>query len=205
LIQTLIKNWWLLAICGLLHATNSLTNFFMEGPDGSLTLRTFALRGTVLNIGMLALAAGACTIAAGIWHSSKGRSWLLVVNGAALAALGLILRFWTGRLALRTIALLFVVMALSIGILQLATALRLRRHLAEEWFLGLAGAVSVGFALAFFGLAFRWIKPERPESIFLWLSSYFGFSAICMLAVSLRLNSVRAAIHRMAASPLPAG
>ena len=154
---------------------------------------------------MLALAAGACTIAAGLWHSSKGRSWLLVVNGAALAALGLILRFWTGRLALRTIALLFVVMALSIGILQLATALRLWRHVAEEWFLGLAGAVSVGFAVAFFGLAFRWIKPERPESIFLWLSSYFGFSAICMLTVSLRLNSVRAAIHRMAGSALPAG
>ncbi len=36
--------------------------------------------------------------------------------------------------------------------------------------------------------------------MFLWLSSYFGFSAICMLALALRLNSLRAAIHRMASS-----
>jgi hypothetical protein len=39
----------------------------------------------------------------------------------------------------------------------------------------------------------------------LWLSSYFGFSAICMLGLGLRLNSLRAAVHRMAGSPLPTG
>ena len=126
-----------------------------------------------------------------------------MLNGLALSALGLICLFWTGRLAFRTVALLFVVMALSIGILELATALTLRRHVANEWFLGLAGAASVGFALAFLALAFRWIKPEQPTSLFLWMSSYFGFSAVCMMGFALRLNSLRAANHHIASSALP--
>jgi uncharacterized membrane protein HdeD (DUF308 family) len=191
LIQTLIKNWWLLALCGVLDAIISVMNFFMQRPDGSPTLRTFVhSRGTVVHMGMLALAAGACTIAAGIWSSRKGKSWLLVLNGLACSALGLIFTFWTGPLAFRTVALLIVVMAMSIGIYELATARTLRRHLADEWLLGAAGVASVGFALAFFAFVFRWIKlePGSPAQTLHWLGSYFGFSAICMLGLALRLH-----------------
>jgi uncharacterized membrane protein HdeD (DUF308 family) len=208
LIQTLIKNWWLLALCGVLDGIYSVTNHLMQGPDGSLTWRQYAVPGTVVFLGKLALAAGACTIAAGIWRSAQGKSWLLVLNGLALIALGLILTFWTGPLAFRTIALLLVVMAMSIGIFEwvIARVLRHQRHVADEWFLGLAGAASVGFALAFFAFAFGWIKLEpRPHADFLWFGAYFGFSAICMLGLALRLNSRRGAFHRMASSALPTG
>jgi hypothetical protein len=62
------------------------------------------------------------------------------------------------------------------------------------------------FALAFFALGFRWIKlGPGSHSDLLWLSSYFGFSAICMLGLGLRLNSLRAAVHRVASNPLPTG
>jgi len=37
----------------------------MQNPDGSLTLRKYMLVGTVVFLNKLALAAGACTIAAG--------------------------------------------------------------------------------------------------------------------------------------------
>ena len=141
---------------------------------------------------MLALAAGACTIAAGIWSSRKGMSWLLVLNGLALSAFGLIpLLLWTRPLSFRPFfALLLVVMAMSIGILALASA-RTQRHVPDKWFLRLAGAASVGFALAFFGMGFGWIKLEpRSHSDFLWFGSYFGFTAICMLILALRLHSL---------------
>lgn len=193
MIQTLTKNWWLLALCGVLEAIYSFANLFMQDPDGSLTLRKYALKSTVVFLGKLALAAGACTIAAGMWRSAQGKSWLLVLNGLALSALGLIFTFWTGPVAFRTIALLLVVMAMSIGIFELviARASRRQRHVADEWFLGLAGAASVGFALAFLAFAFRWIKLEsRPQSDFLWFSSYFGFSAMCMLGLALRLHDL---------------
>jgi uncharacterized membrane protein HdeD (DUF308 family) len=206
LIQTLIKNWWLLALCGVLDAIFSVVYLVTQASDGSLTVRKYAVHGTIVFLGKLALAAGACTIAAGLWRSTKGKSWLLVVNGLALSALGLIFNNLTHyRISFRTVALLLVVMAMSIGIFELVTARTLRRQVADEWFLGLAGAASVGFALAFLALGFRWIQLEQPESMFLWLSSYFGFSAICMLGLALRLNSLRAAIHRLATSALPTG
>jgi uncharacterized membrane protein HdeD (DUF308 family) len=201
LIQTLIKNWWLLALCGVLDAIFSVVYLVTQASDGSLTVRKYAVHGTIVFLGKLALAAGACTIAAGLWRSTKGKSWLLVVNGLALSALGLIFNNLTHyRISFRTVALLLVVMAMSVGIFELVTARTLRRHVADEWFLGLAGAASVGFAVAFLALGFRWIQLEQPESMLLWLSSYFGYSAICMLALALRLNSLRAAIHRMASS-----
>jgi len=193
MIHTLIKNWWLLALCGVLDAIYSAVNLLMQDPDGSLTLRKYALKSTVVVLGELALAAGACTIAAGMWRSAKGKSWLLALNGLALSALGLIFTFWTGPLAFRTIALLLVVMAMSFGIFELviARALRRQRHVADEWFLGLAGAASVGFASAFLAFAFRWIKLDpRPVADFLWFGSYFGFSAFCMLGLALRLRGL---------------
>lgn len=191
MIQTLIKNWWLLALSGVLYAIYSTLYLVMQAPDGSLTLRKFALKGTVVLLGKLAIAAGACTIAAGIWRSTEGKSWLLVLNGLACSTLGLIFVGIVGaggRVSLRTITDVLVVMAISIAIFELATARTLRSHVADEWFLGLAGAGSVGFALAFLALGFRWIKlGPGSHADFLWIGSYFGFSAICMLGLALRL------------------
>ncbi len=188
--QTLTKNRWLLAVCGVLDAIISVIYLIRRDTDGPLTFH--AWHGTMMLLGTLTLAAGVCTIAAGVWSSRKGKSWLLVLNGLACSALGLIFTFWTGPLAFRTVALLIVVMAMSIGIYELANARTSRRHLADEWLLGLAGVSSVGFALAFLAFVFRWIKlePGSPAQTLLWLGSYFGFSAICMLGLALRLNSL---------------
>jgi uncharacterized membrane protein HdeD (DUF308 family) len=190
-IQTLTKNWWLLVLCGVLDATISAIYLIMQDTDGPLTFH--AWNRTIVFLGKLALAAGACTIAAGIWRSRKGKSWLLALNGLALCALGVISNLTRYPISFRTVALLLVVMAMSIGILELETARAMRRQrpMANEWFLGWAGAASLGFALAFFALAFRWIKLDPgSHSDLLWLGSYFGFSAICMLGLALRLHGV---------------
>ena len=207
MIQTLTKNWWLLALCGVLDAMIAVIYVIMQETNGPLTFQEW--NGTIVFLGKLTLAAGVCTIAAGIWRSTKGKCWLLVLNGLALGALGLIYyRLVRFGISFLTVALLIILMAMSIGILEFVTARTLgrQRHIVDGWFLGLAGVVSVGFALAFFALGFRWIKLGPGSHLdLLWLSSYFGFSAICMLGLGLRLNSLRAAVHRMASSPLPTG
>ncbi|MGA2275726.1 MAG: hypothetical protein ABSH00_19430 [Bryobacteraceae bacterium] len=208
MIQTLIKNRWLLALCGVFYAAYSVMNLlYMEGrPDGFLTLRRFAGYDAVRNMGMVAFAAGVCAIAASTWSSRKGRPWLLALNGLALSAFAVITTFGSrGRLSFRPISLLFVVMAMSIGILALATALRLRRHVAGEWLLSAAGVASVGFAVGFFALGFNWIRLKPPYAFFVWMASYFGFGAILMLGIAVRLNGLRADIHRMASRALPTG
>jgi len=193
LIQTLSKNWWLLALAGVFDAMLSAMNFFMQRPDGTLTLRTTVrYGGTLEQMGMLALAAGVCMIAAGIWSPREGRSWLLMLNGLACGALGLIFAFWANRpIAFRTIALLIVAMAIGIGTYELTTAQALRHHVMAKWLLGTAGAVSVGFALVFVALAFRQMNVARsPLTDFLWFGSYYGFSAICKLGLGLRVHSL---------------
>jgi uncharacterized membrane protein HdeD (DUF308 family) len=177
-IQTLTGNWWLLALCGVLDALMAVI-YFDHADHGFHAVKNIVL------LGRIALAAGACTIAAGFWISANRKSWLLVVNGLAVAALGLIFNGIAGfKISFSTIAFLIILMAISAGILELLTArtLRRERHLAEGWLLGFAAVASLGFALAFFGLGFRWIKPQ-PGSLseLLWLGAYFGFTAVCML------------------------
>ena len=189
MLQTLTRNWWLLAVCGILDVISSVLYLILYDTDDPMPLHGW--NGMVMFLNRLALAAGACTIAAGIWRSASGKSWLLVLNGLAFGAYGLIPLFWRGPLSFEFFALLVVVMAMTNGFLALAIARALRQSAADERFFGLAGAASIGFAWAFLALVNRWIQLERRpfhSSVFLWLCFYFGFSAICMLGLALRLH-----------------
>jgi uncharacterized membrane protein HdeD (DUF308 family) len=188
LAQTLTKNAWLLALCGVLEAIISVIFLIMQETDGPITFH--AWNRTVTFLGMLAMAAGACAIVAGIWRSTKHGPWLLALNGLALFALGLIYyRFVRFGISFRTIAFLIIVMAMSTGILELITARRLRHRVVGEWFFRAAGAVSIGLVLVFFVYGFGWIKlAPGSHTDLLWLGSYFAFSAICMLALAMHLR-----------------
>jgi uncharacterized membrane protein HdeD (DUF308 family) len=192
--QSLVKGWWLLALCGVLDALFAVQIVLMGSRDGSPILRSFLhSRDAISQLGLLALAAGVCTIAASVWNSRKDNSWLLVLNGIACSLLGLLVTLGANRsITFRTIALVIVVMAMSIGLYELATARTLRGHRIGEWLLGVAGVVSVGFAVAFLAFVLRWIKldPSPSAQTFHWLGSYFGFTAICMVGLALRLNGL---------------
>jgi uncharacterized membrane protein HdeD (DUF308 family) len=192
MIQTLIKNWWLLALRGVLAAVFSVMAFLMVSSAETLTLREFALKGMVVFLGILALAAGACTVGAGIWSSGRRKWWLLVLDGLAVVGAGVVL-ILSKTITLGMVTRWLVVLAIVIGVLELTAARSLRRHVQDEWFLGLAGAASAGFALAFL-----WINPERAGHVLTWLGCYAAFSAICMLGLALRLRTLRTAIHRIA-------
>ncbi len=179
MIETLTKNWWLLALCGLLNAILSAIYLDHYAKAG------FHSWSAVMLAGGLLLAAGVITIAAGISRTSRGHSWLLMLNGVAAAALGLMLTGAFGsKISLRSIALLMMVAALSIGSLELTAA-----RLVQRPFLRIAGAISFVFAAAFFYYVFRWTTPQ-PGSLtdLLWFGCYFAFSAICMLVLALRFH-----------------
>jgi uncharacterized membrane protein HdeD (DUF308 family) len=192
LMQTLRKNWWLLAVCGLLEAAISVIYLILQGTDGPLTFQVWG--SSISWLGKLTLAAGVCTIAAGLLKSANGRSWLLVLNGLALVALGLIQYGFTRfPISFLTVTLLIFAMAMSLGVLEFAIGRILwrRRHAAGGLLFTLAGLASGGFALAFFALGFRWITLDPgSHADLLWLGLYFAFSAICMLGLALRLHKL---------------
>jgi hypothetical protein len=57
--QSLVKSWWLLALCGVLDALFAVLICLMGSPDGSPILRTFIhSRDAFSQLGSFALAAG---------------------------------------------------------------------------------------------------------------------------------------------------
>jgi len=175
MIQMSIRNWLLLALCGVLDAIVSAVYFSNAGQG-------FHAARTVVFLGAFTLAGGACAIAAALWNRGRGKYWLLVLHGLACAALGLIFAFWKGPLAFRTVALLIVVMAVSIGIYELASP--------RTFLFGAAGAVSLGFALVFLAFVLGLIKlePASPGQTLTWMGSYFGVCAITMLFQAVRYS-----------------
>ena len=115
----LSKAWWLLALCGILDAMHAAINLLMMNLP--LIFRSFGSSSVaVRDMGLLALSAGACAIAAGLWSAGKDHSWLLSLHGLALAAFGAILfsPLIKGPLSFRPVSLLFTVMPASIGALR---------------------------------------------------------------------------------------
>ena len=205
--QNLSKRWPLLVLCSFFYATFSFIILFILSPDGFLPLRTFApSRSSIEQLGLVALAAGVCTVAIGIWNAREANSWLLVLNGLACCSLGIMVALGASRpVTFRSIALAIVVMAVSIGLYELVAAKTSRGHRVDEWLLAAAGVLSVGFAGVFLGFVFRWIRldPSPSAQTFHWLGSYFGFSAICMLGLALGHFRPPSAIPSVGKSALP--
>jgi uncharacterized membrane protein HdeD (DUF308 family) len=207
--QSLVKSWWLLGLCGVFDALFAILIVVMGSPDGSRSLHTLIHNSAAISLlGLLALAAGVCTIAASVWRSRKDNSWLLLLNGLACTSLGILVTLGLTRpITFRTIALVIVIMAMSIGLYELATARTLRGQLTDEWLLDVAGVVSVGFAVVFLGFVLHWIKldPSPSAQTFNWLGSYFGFTAICMVGLALGPNGLRIHMDRMSSRKLQTG
>ena len=186
--RALYNAWWLLALCGILDAMHATINLLMMNP--SLILRRFASVSAVWDMGILALTAGACAIAAGLWSVGKDHSWLLSLHGLALGAFGLIAvsPLVKGPLSFRPVSLLFTVMAASMGAFALETARTQRRGSRGRWFLIAAGAASISFAFSFIGVGF-FFRLAPPQIFFVWMSSYFVFCAVFMLWLAFRLHS----------------
>jgi hypothetical protein len=191
LFRALSKFWWLLALCGVADAMCAALNFLMRNPDGSLSLRRFALPNAVWDMSMLAIVAGACAITAGVWNSCRRSSWPLSLHGLALGAFGLIgiSPLVRGPLSFRPISLLFVLMAVSVGAFALGAARTPRSGGPDRWFLNVSGAASIGFAFSFIAVGLGWVRLGSPPSFWIWMSSYFGLCAVFMLYLAWRARS----------------
>ena len=202
---TLSKSWWLLALCGIANAIHAALNISMLEPGGALGFRRFALPGAVWDMGMLAVAAGVCAMAAGLWSSGRDHSWLLALYGVALGTFGVIglSPLVRGPLSFRPVSLLFVVMAVGVGVFALLTARRCSSA-RDTSFFAVAGAVSIGFAFSFVVVGFR-LVTLGPGSFWIWMGSYFGFCAMFMLWLAFRLRSSASfqSGHRETLPPTP--
>ena len=127
------RNWWVLAIRGVVAVLFGICAFIWPG----------------LTIAVLVLLWGAFALVDGIFAIVSGASsrwWSLVAFGVLGVIAGLVALFMPGITAF---ALLMVIAAWAIvrGVLDIVAAIQLRRELTGEWLLALGGVASIVFGI----------------------------------------------------------
>ncbi|MFV3413193.1 HdeD family acid-resistance protein [Pseudomonas nitroreducens] len=137
----------------------------------------------VLFFGAYAFVDGLFTLIAAAQMRESGRPlWPLVLVGLLGIAAGLVAVLWPQLTALGLL-MLIAGWALVMGVLQIIAAIRLRKALQNEWWLGLSGAVSVLFGVLMIG------NPGAGALAVAWvIGAYSVFFGVLLILLALRLR-----------------
>jgi uncharacterized membrane protein HdeD (DUF308 family) len=138
LASILTRSWWLLLLRGIAAILFGILTWFLPG---------ISLAALVLLFGAYSMADGIL----GVWTAIAGRKdheywWVLLLEGLLGIGIGIITFLAPGITAL---ALLFyiAIWAIATGVLEIVAAVRLRKEIADEWLLVLAGLASIVFGV----------------------------------------------------------
>lgn len=184
----LARNWWVLALRGLAGILFGIAAFVW--PESTLAALVLVFGAYVFVDGIFALIAGiGMRRQLSLW-------WLVVLEGVA----GIILGVLTFRLPdITALVLLSFIAAWSIvtGIFEIATALRIRTMIENEWLMILSGVVSIVFGALLIG------QPGAGEIAIVWLlGAYALLFGLLMLMLAFRLRGMRDTIGHRATGAL---
>jgi uncharacterized membrane protein HdeD (DUF308 family) len=187
----LVRNWWALALRGLIAVLLGLAAFFWPGGIGPQALAVL-----VPVFGAFALIYGLFAIAVAFMERGQydrwwvlEHWWLLLLQGIVGIAAGIITFAWP---SIAIGALLYVIAAWAVvnGLIELGAAVWLRNVFSDEALLMVGGILSLIFGLVLF------FRPDAPPLAVLWLFGAFAVSLgvlLTMFALRLRgLIEVRA-------------
>jgi uncharacterized membrane protein HdeD (DUF308 family) len=172
----LARNWWLLALRGLVAVIFGVMTLF--NPAASLAV-------LVLFFGAYAMVDGIFAIVAGATAPSGSRRWGWLIAGGVLGILVGIATLFMPQVTAFVLTVWIAVWAIFVGIAQIASAIRLRKEIEGEFWLILGGAVAVLFGI--------WALISPLAGAFA-ITFGIGFFAIVygvtMLAVAFRLRGL---------------
>jgi uncharacterized membrane protein HdeD (DUF308 family) len=149
--------WWTVALRGVAAILLGLFSLFLPGVTFVSLVIVFGIYAIV--DGVLAL-----TVAARVAEAPGSGS--VVARGIASIVAGIIALVWPGITAL-VLLLVIASWALVSGILEIVTAVRLRKALEHEWLLVVQGILSIAFGVILF------IAPAAGAiALGLWVGAY---------------------------------
>jgi uncharacterized membrane protein HdeD (DUF308 family) len=143
------------------------------------------LAALVLVWGAYAIADGVMALIAAFTMHEEGKPMAsLIIVGILGIAAGVVTFLWPGMTAL--ILLLFIASwAVLMGVFEIAAAIRLRKHIENEWLLALSGLVSILFGVLLF------LQPGAGALAVIWLIGSFAiFFGILLIALGIRLKGL---------------
>lgn len=172
LANILSRYWWTTLLRGLIWVL--LGVFIFAKP--AMSLVTLALM-----FGILVLADGIATIVSAVGGRKEHEHWgVLLLAGIAGVAVGILTLFNPGLTAL---ALLFymAIWAIATGLLEVVAAIKLRKEIRGEFWLVLAGLLSIAFGV------FLMARPGAGAMSVLWfIAAYSILFGVSLIVLSLR-------------------
>jgi uncharacterized membrane protein HdeD (DUF308 family) len=174
MLQTLTANWWALALRGLVAVLFGLLTLLLPG----ITLVTL-----VFLFGAYALVDGVFNFIG--FFRVASHQWALLGEGVIGIVAGFLTFAWP---AITAFALLYLIAfwAILTGIFEIVAGIRLRKTIANEWFL-----LVMGFLSLLFGLLIVFAPGTGALAIVLWMGAYALVFGIFLLTLAFRLRGHR--------------
>lgn len=178
LVALLAKYWWVFLLRGIFAILFGVIAWLWPG----LTLETL-----VLFFGAFALVSGVFQVfAAFAGRSQHEQWWLLLLEGLLGIAVGFLTWRAPGITAL-ALVLYIAAWALVTGVLEIVAAIRLRKEIEGEFWLGLSGLLSVGFAVLLM------ISPGAGALALLWIiAAYAVVFGVFLILLAFRVRRAAA-------------
>ena len=175
MVHVLARNWWALLTRGIAAVIFGILAFVWPAP-------------TLLAIGILfgayAFVDGVFAIVAAVRAAqAHERWWPFVLEGIVGLAIAAITVYDVG-ITLVALYLTIAAWAFITGILEIAAAIQLRKTIANEWLLILAGLCSI-----LFGVLMIWHPMAAALAIIWIIAAYAIVFGIIMIALAFRLRA----------------
>jgi len=173
MLRSLGNFWWLLVLRGVLALALGVMAFVVPGVT---------LAGLVLAFGAFALADGILSAIAAFRADDGEDRWPLALHGVLGVLVGGITLFAPGVTALGLVAFI-AAWALVTGVLEIVAAIRLRKEIEGEFWMGLAGVASVIFGLLLLA------RPGAGALAILWMIAVFAIVVgIALILLGFRIR-----------------
>jgi uncharacterized membrane protein HdeD (DUF308 family) len=176
MVIALARNWWALALRGLIDVLFGVAAFAFPG---------ITLAALVIAYGAFALVDGIFAVAAALVGRTHGMPWWsLLVEGLFGIAIGVITFLWPG---ITELALVYVIAfwALATGVFEIIAAIRLRKEIEGEWLLGAAGVLSILLAVVLI------VRPGTGALAIIWtIGAYAIAFGVFLIVLGFRLRSL---------------
>ncbi len=171
----LSRHWWLVALRGVAAIIFGILAFIWPG----ITL----LALTIL-FGAYALVDGFIAVIAALTHHTGSQRWWVVLLEGIVGIVAGIVAFVYPQITAFALVLLIATWAILTGVLELWTAIELRREIRNEWLLILSGILSIVF-----GLLVAIFPSAGALAIVFLIGAYAVVFGVLFLFLGLRLRN----------------
>ncbi len=141
MLKALTKNWWMVALRGILLILFAILLFANPGITAVTLAMWFAILLAIDGLVSLITAIGS-------WKENEDR-WMILADGALSLILGILL-FRSPEVTLLFVALTFAMWFIFSGVARIAMGVQLRKEIKGEGWMILGGVLSVLFGLYLF-------------------------------------------------------